>query len=836
MTAASRSLVSVFAARRVCLLRLQAHRSHLRSYSFLRTDHKVRNPLWHRVCSVSARQTTQYRSEVAEMNRNNGSAYLQVLGLGLDTADAVPSVLLFFDHQRYIFNAGEGFQRFCVQHKLKLNRMPNILVTRASLDAVGGIPGMVLTVADSSISHQNHDGLGSVGNFHADIYGPKGIEHLGKAMSFYMRMKGVNLHELQPAAPSEPDAVNESTQLIPEAAVSSAIIQNEAVSITPVILQPGSEGAESQPNKRQKTDDGSLPTGQEQDKAPLAACYICCLTSTPGKFLPQKAKELGVKPGPLFGQLKAGTAVMGKDRMVQPEEVLEAAPAAPVVIIADCPSPAHLPALLSSSAWEPFLHHASSSEAAASKSSTHQKVNCIVHLAPQQVVQMPQYQQWMAGFGTSTKQVVLNCEAVPSAVTLPSPATLQIKLNCIDPKAFPLPQTLGPDSSTAVPTEVQLQQSDSISKLQGSNLLRYNLRPASRVDTVETAEQSLSIPTIQGQLRTEMPEVMEAVERGQAEACSPSEEIPDVITQAGAEELEVVFLGTGAAMPSKYRNVTSIYINRFLRGGMLLDCGEGTLGQLTRRFGRAKVKDIVCSLACVWVSHIHADHHAGLPRILAARAEWLGPDCSALPVFGPWCLERILHTTAAMQPMPHLFFNQAGLLAEPQHEPSQEMQAAVSQVKAQLGLKTLQSLLVVHCAHAYAAILEGESGWKVVFSGDTRPCEQMVHAAKDATLLIHEATFEDELVEDALAKRHSLTYEAVQIGAQSGAYRTILTHFSQRYPKIPKIEKSFLTTTCIAFDLMSINLKDLPQLPSHVPAATLLCKDVSEEGDNIPEA
>lgn len=78
--------------------------------------------------------------------------------------------------------------------------------------------------------------------------------------------------------------------------------------------------------------------------------------------------------------------------------------------------------------------------------------------------------------------------------------------------------------------------------------------------------------------------------------------------------MEVVFLGTGAAMPSKYRNVTSIYFNRFQRGGMLLDCGEGTFGQLTRRFGLAKVKDVVCGLACVWVSHIHADHHAGLPR------------------------------------------------------------------------------------------------------------------------------------------------------------------------------------------------------------------------------
>ena len=66
-------------------------------------------------------------------------------------------------------------------------------------------------------------------------------------------------------------------------------------------------------------------------------------------------------------------------------QVLEAAPAAPVVIIADCPTPAHLPALLSSSAWEPFQHHSCSSEAAAGKSSTHEKVNCIVHLAPHQV-------------------------------------------------------------------------------------------------------------------------------------------------------------------------------------------------------------------------------------------------------------------------------------------------------------------------------------------------------------------------------------------------------------------------------------------------------------------
>lgn len=49
------------------------------------------------------------------------------------------------------------------------------------------------------------------------------------------------------------------------------------------------------------------------------------------------------------------------------------------------------------------------------------------------------------------------------------------------------------------------------------------------------------------------------------------------------EELEVVFLGTVSAVPSKFRNVTAIYLDRFALGGMLLDCGEDTLGQLKRR-------------------------------------------------------------------------------------------------------------------------------------------------------------------------------------------------------------------------------------------------------------
>ena len=74
-------------------------------------------------------------------------------------------------------------------------------------------------------------------------------------------------------------------------------------------------------------------------------------------------------------------------------------------------------------------------------------------------------------------------------------------------------------------------------------------------------------------------------------------------------------------------------------------------------------------------------------------------------------------------------------------QPTAEMQAVMSKMKQQLELKTIQSVPVVHCAHAYAIALEGLSGWKVAFSGDTRPCEHMVEAAREATLHIHEVCY-----------------------------------------------------------------------------------------------
>lgn len=56
-------------------------------------------------------------------------------------------------------------------------------------------------------------------------------------------------------------------------------------------------------------------------------------------------------------------------------------------------------------------------------------------------------------------------------------------------------------------------------------------------------------------------------------------------------------------------------------GGILLDCGEGTLGQLARSVGLAELDKVLADLKVVFISHMHADHHSGIIRLLAKRRQ-----------------------------------------------------------------------------------------------------------------------------------------------------------------------------------------------------------------------
>lgn len=301
-----------------------------------------------------------------DISAANTSCFVQVLGVGSDTGCTVPSALLFFDRQRYLFNVGEGFQRFCVEHKVKLTKISSVLTTRVTTEATGGLPGMLLTMADTTAG-----GL-LTGHVGMTVHGPPGLHTLVNAFRTFVNVRDMGLKVMEfGGARDAPD----STSTTGSGICPRPVVKNDAVSITPVIIRPGSLGnstpGEEPTAKRQKTSENgrspganaSAGTENNATTAPAAAggemdvpstaiesaaaCYICELPDIPGKFLPQKAASLGVPRGPLYGELVKGKEVTGASgKIVRPEDVMEPSTPGPLVLIVDCPSEAFISGLV----------------------------------------------------------------------------------------------------------------------------------------------------------------------------------------------------------------------------------------------------------------------------------------------------------------------------------------------------------------------------------------------------------------------------------------------------------------------------------------------------------
>jgi ribonuclease Z len=94
---------------------------------------------------------------------------------------------------------------------------------------------------------------------------------------------------------------------------------------------------------------------------------------------------------------------------------------------------------------------------------------------------------------------------------------------------------------------------------------------------------------------------------------------------------------------------------------------------------------------------------------------------------------------------------------------------------------------------------------------------------------IHEATFEDTMLEDAISKKHSTLTEAIEVGLAMNVFRIILTHFSQRYPKLPSLPQKASSKVIVALDSLSISFDQLKWAPKSVPV--LQCLFPAEEVD-----
>lgn len=141
-----------------------------------------------------------------------------------------------------------------------------------------------------------------------------------------------------------------------------------------------------------------------------------------------------------------------------------------------------------------------------------------------------------------------------------------------------------------------------------------------------------------------------------------------------------------------------------------------------------------------------------------------------------------------------------------------------------MGVESFQTCRVTHLRDSCAVSLKfrfknngKDDLFHLTYSGDAIPTNDIVKLGKNSTLLIHEATFQDELETIAKSKKHSTISQALEQSRKMNAKYTILTHFSLRYSKIPFHKDDLPENTGIAFDNMQVTLDDLPNLSSHLP-------------------
>lgn len=326
-------------------------------------------------------------------------------------------------------------------------------------------------------------------------------------------------------------------------------------------------------------------------------------------------------------------------------------------------------------------------------------------------------------------------------------------------------------------------------------------------------------------------------------------------TKGKEKDVEIITFGTGSALPGKYRNVISTLIKvpyvdettgQIENRNVLLDAGENTLGFIHRHFNSYDVKKMFKDLKMIYLSHLHADHHLGIISLLKEWYKHNKDDPEARIWFvTPWQYNRFIREWVGVEnkdilnkmkyiscehlidwrfvrkeSLPNSFESLDDAPATKKikldDQSSYRDWDTINELCESLKIAEFKTCKAIHCDWAYSSAITfrksnvPEDVFKVAYSGDTRPNLKQfaLKTGYKSDLLIHEATFEDILQQDAYDKRHSTISEVISVANQMKAKKVLFTHFSQRYPHLPNlkaIESNLDGEYCFAFDGTIIN-------------------------------
>ncbi len=288
-------------------------------------------------------------------------------------------------------------------------------------------------------------------------------------------------------------------------------------------------------------------------------------------------------------------------------------------------------------------------------------------------------------------------------------------------------------------------------------------------------------------------------------------------------------------MPSPGRGVsaTAVQIGREI---VLFDCGEGTQRQfMLSQASFMKVNKI-------FISHFHGDHFLGLPGLIQSM-NFSGRK-NPLQIYGPVGAVEVVRSCLGLGYFTPGFEIYAGdleagdkidygdysvMVVGAEHtvpalafvlEESPRRGKFLVDRARELGVKEGPMFAMLQSgknAEVNGRTITPEMvmgparrGRKIVYSGDTRPNEELIKAAKGAEVLIHEATLDQGLKEGAREYGHSTAREAAQVALKAGVDCLYLTHISNRYenPGILEAEaKEIFPKTKLAEDFMTLTVR-----------------------------